>query len=170
LLIFWRRKGGRAAPVHDPTLNELHALFPATRLNARAYWVARAAGEQDWAPVRAKTCDLLLAPRGAVATTVHDPHISLGAASCAVWRFRLGETSMRYLEGGGSIWTLVKPMAGVVVVGVLALAAVGVFMGIAGAIIGFASWAAVRVLPILAVAALVYWIARESGILNRLRR
>lgn len=77
---------------------------------------------------------------------------------------------MRYLEGGGSVWSLVKPMAGFVVVGVLGLAAVGVFMGIAGAVIGFASWAAVRVLPILAVAALVYWIAREAGLLNKLRR
>lgn len=76
---------------------------------------------------------------------------------------------MRYLEGGNSVWTLVKPMAGVVVVGVLALAAVGVFMGIAGAIIGFASWAAVRVLPILAVGALVYWIAREAGLFKKLR-
>lgn len=74
---------------------------------------------------------------------------------------------MRYLEGGGSIWALVKPVAGLVVVGVLALAAVGVFMGIAGAIIGFASWAAIRVLPILAVAALVYWIAREAGFLKK---
>jgi hypothetical protein len=77
---------------------------------------------------------------------------------------------MRYLEGGGSVWSLVKPMAGLVVVGILGLAAVGVFMGIAGAVIGFASWAAVRVLPILAVAALVYWIAREAGLLNKLRR
>lgn len=77
---------------------------------------------------------------------------------------------MRYLQGNGSIWSLVKPMAGLVVVGVLALAAVGVFMGIAGAVIGFAAWAAVRVLPILAVAALVYWIARETGILDKMRR
>jgi hypothetical protein len=77
---------------------------------------------------------------------------------------------MRRLEGGGSIWSLVKPMAGIVVVGVLALAAVGVFMGIASAMIGFASWAAVRVLPILAAGALVYWIAREAGLLKKLGR
>lgn len=74
---------------------------------------------------------------------------------------------MRFLQGNGSTWDLVKPMAGLVVLGVLGLAAVGVFMGIAGAIIGFASWAAVRVLPILAVAALVYWIAREAGLIRR---
>jgi hypothetical protein len=77
---------------------------------------------------------------------------------------------MRFLQGnGGNVWDLVKPMAGLVVVGVLGLAAVGVFMGIAGAVIGFAAWAAVRVLPILAVAALVYWIAREAGLLKKMR-
>jgi hypothetical protein len=77
---------------------------------------------------------------------------------------------MRFLQGNsGTVWDLVKPMAGLVVVGVLGLAAIGVFMGIAGAIIGFASWAAVRVLPILAAAALIYWIAREAGLLKRLR-
>lgn len=74
---------------------------------------------------------------------------------------------MRYLDGNGSIWALVKPVAGLVVVGILGLAAIGVFLGIAGAVIGFASWAAVRVLPILAVAALVYWIAREAGFLKK---
>jgi hypothetical protein len=85
--------------------------------------------------------------------------------------YGLGEASMRFLQGGsgGSVWDLVKPMAGLVVVSVLGLAAIGVFMGIAGAVIGFASWAAVRVLPILAVAALVYWIAREAGMLDRFR-
>lgn len=75
---------------------------------------------------------------------------------------------MRYLQGGnGSVWDLIKPMAGLVVVGVLGLAAVGVFMGIAGAIISFAAWAAVRVLPILAAGALIYWIAREAGFIGR---
>ena len=70
---------------------------------------------------------------------------------------------MRFLQGNGSTWDLVKPMAGLVVLGVLGLAAVGVFMGIAGAIIGFASWAAVRVLPILAVVQCFDRVAMAGG-------
>jgi hypothetical protein len=77
---------------------------------------------------------------------------------------------MRFLPGNGSVWDLIKPMSGLLVLGVLALAAVGVFMGIAGALISFAAWASLRILPILAAAALIYWIARELGLLRKIKR
>jgi hypothetical protein len=77
---------------------------------------------------------------------------------------------MQDLRDGEPVWRLVKPAAGLVVLGVLAFVGVGLFMGIAGALLSFAAWASIRVLPILAVGALVYWLARETGFLDRLRR
>jgi hypothetical protein len=76
---------------------------------------------------------------------------------------------MQYLRGDGSVWGLVKPMAGLVVVGFLAFLALGLVMGMVSAVIGFAAWLAIRVLPILAVLVLAYWLAREFGWLDRLR-
>ena len=77
---------------------------------------------------------------------------------------------MRNLPDSESILTLVKPIAGLLALGILALAVVGIFVGIASAIISFAAWFAIRLLPILAVAALLFWIAREAGLLKHLRR
>jgi hypothetical protein len=79
----------------------------------------------------------------------------------------MGETNMQYLRGDGSIWGLVKPMAGLAVVGVLAFVVLGVVMGMIGAVFSFALWLSIRVLPVLAVLALLYWFAREFGWLNR---
>ncbi|HAH10132.1 MAG TPA: hypothetical protein DCL54_10165 [Alphaproteobacteria bacterium] len=77
---------------------------------------------------------------------------------------------MNEVRNSGDVWSLVKPAAGLLVLGVIGLALVGVFMGITSALISFASWVAIRVLPILAVGALFYWIARETGLLAKLRR
>jgi hypothetical protein len=61
-------------------------------------------------------------------------------------------------------------MAGLAVVGVLALLVLGLVMGMISAIISFAVWLSIRILPVLAVLALAYWLAREFGWLDRLSR
>lgn len=76
----------------------------------------------------------------------------------------------RLLKSGGSVWDLVKPASGLVVLALLALVGVSLLMGLIGAVVSFLGWIAVRVLPIIAVAALIYWLARETGLLARFRK
>ena len=77
---------------------------------------------------------------------------------------------MKDIDGRQSVWSLVKPLAGFLALGIAVVAGIGLFMGIAGAIISFAAGAAIRLLPILAVGALGYWIAREAGWIAKSRR
>lgn len=81
-----------------------------------------------------------------------------------------GQPVQKLLNTDGSIWSYVKPAAGLVALGVLAVVGVSLILGLVGAVISFMAWVALRLLPIAAVAALLYWLARETGWLDRARR
>ena len=74
---------------------------------------------------------------------------------------------MNDLSNGRSVWSLTKTLAGFLVLGILGLAVIGTVLGIAGVVISFAVWVSLRLLPLLVVGAVIYWIARETGWLKR---
>lgn len=57
------------------------------------------------------------------------------------------------------IWGLVVPAAGFVALCFLVLVALSLVAGV----VGILSWLALRLLPIVLLGALVYWIAKETG-------